>query len=141
VRVLDKLQPLALLVPRVALGVIFIAHSYHYVFGGMAGPKHMVEGFGFAWWAAYVSKYTEFFGGILVIFGLLTRLWGIGLVIDMAVAIDKVHWKSGLLGENNYQLPLALASIAFALICFGAGPLSLDAMWRGKRRTPAVKKG
>jgi putative oxidoreductase len=138
VRLLDKLQPLALLVLRAVLGIIFIVHSYHFVFGGMSGFKHMVESFGYPWWAAYLSKYTEFFGGILVILGLLTRFWGVGLVIDMAVAIDKVHWKSGLVGENNYQLPIALGAMAFALIFFGGGPLSLDAMWR--RRPPVGAK-
>ena len=138
-RFLNKLQPLGLLAMRVILGIIFIAHSYRYVFGGMAGFKHMVEGFGYPWWAAYLSKYTELLGGILVIFGLLTRLWGLGLAIDMAVAIDRVHWKSGLMGENNYQLPIALAAIAFALIFFGGGPISLDAMLT-RRRSSAGRK-
>jgi putative oxidoreductase len=138
-RFLDKLQPVGLLAMRVILGIIFVAHSYHFVFGGMGGFKHMVEGFGYPWWAAYLSKYTEFFGGMLMIFGLLTRFWAVGLAIDMAVAIDKVHWKSGLLGENNYQLPICLAVMAFALIFFGAGPISLDAMiWR--RRASSSKK-
>jgi putative oxidoreductase len=138
-RFLNKLQPLGLLALRVVLGIVFIAHSYHYVFAGMAGPKHMVESFGYPWWAAYLSKYTEFFGGILVIFGLLTRVWAVGLVIDMIVAIDKVHWKSGLLGENNYQLPMVLGAIAFALIFFGAGPISVDALL-GRRRGAASRK-
>ncbi len=138
-RLLDKLQPLALLVLRVVLGIIFIVHSYQFVFGGMSGAVKMVTGIGFPWWAAYVSKYTEFFGGILVIAGVLTRVWGVGLVIDMSVAISKLLWRNGLRGQRNFQLELALAAMAFALVCFGGGPLSLDSMWR-RKRTAAVKK-
>jgi uncharacterized membrane protein YphA (DoxX/SURF4 family) len=50
----------------------------------------------------------------------------------MLVAIAKVHWKNGLLtrapGAAGYEFPLSLAAIAFALICFGAGPFALDRM-------------
>jgi putative oxidoreductase len=139
VRLLDKLQPLALLLLRVALGTIVIVHSYHIVFGGMAGFRHMVAGLGYPWWTAYLSKYTEFFGGILVIAGFLTRLWGLGLAIDMTVVITKVLWKNGLTGQGNFQLELALAAIAFSLLSFGGGPLSVDAMLWRRRRTPVKK--
>ena len=49
-------------------------------------------------------------------------------LIDMIVAIAKVHWKHGLVGEGNYQLPLTLAALGLALILFGAGPIALDAI-------------
>jgi putative oxidoreductase len=82
-------------------------------------------------WLAYFSVAAEFFGGIGVIVGLLTRLAALGIVINLSVAIDKVHWKNGFTGNGNYQFPLALAAIAFALIFLGAGPIALDGMFGG----------
>jgi uncharacterized membrane protein YphA (DoxX/SURF4 family) len=52
----------------------------------------------------------------------------LGLVIDMSVAIAKVHWKHGFMGQGGYEFPLALWAIAFALIFLGAGPISIDAI-------------
>lgn len=129
-RVLDRLQPLALLVLRLALGAVMIAHGYSKVFGGLSHTAQMVSNLGLPGWLGYFSAAAEFFGGVAVIIGLLTRLAGLGIVINMGVAIAKVHWKNGFTGNGNYQFPLALAAIAFALIFFGAGPIALDAIWR-----------
>ena len=87
---------------------------------------------------AYLVAAAEFFGGILVIVGLLTRLAAFSIFIDMFVAITKVHWKHGFRGEGGYEFPLALAALAFALIFLGAGPISLDNLvWKGRGRTKA----
>ena len=64
--------------------------------------------------------------------GFLTRLTAFCVLIDMLVAIVGVHLKNGFLGEGNYQFPLALAAIAFALIFFGWGPIAVDWLWGGK---------
>src|SRR5579871_3671488 len=125
-RFLDHLQPLGLLVMRLALGAVMIGHGYPKIFGGMAGAVKMVSSLGIPGWMAYLSAGAEFVGGILLVAGLLTRLASLAIFVDMAVAIDKVHWKHGLLGEGGYQFPLALAALSFALIFFGAGPISLD---------------
>lgn len=130
-RYLDRCQPLALLVMRIVLGAIMIGHGYHKVFGGMDKVVHMVSGLGLPGWLAYLSAYTEFFGGILVIAGLFTRVVALAILIDMLVAIAKVHWKNGLIGQGGYEFPLSLAAIAFALILFGAGPIALDGIRRG----------
>jgi len=129
-RHLDRLQPLALLVLRLVLGAIMIGHGYPKVFGGFPHVEQMVRGLGMPGWLAYLVAATEFGGGILMILGLFTRCAGIAMVIDMSVAILKVHWKNGLLGQGGYQFPLALAAMAFALVFFGAGPFSLDALRR-----------
>jgi uncharacterized membrane protein YphA (DoxX/SURF4 family) len=65
---------------------------------------------------------------------LITRIASIAVCIDMVVAIFKVHLKNGFTGQGNYQFPLALAAIAFALILFGPGPISLDRLLNGPRR-------
>lgn len=132
-RFLDRLQPLALLVLRIVLGIIMIAHGWGKVFGGLSHHVQMVSNLGLPGWLAYFSAAAEFFGGILVIAGLLTRCAALAIIIDMAVAIWKVHWKNGLMGDHGYQFPLAVAAIAFALIFFGAGPIAFDSLRGGGR--------
>ena len=132
-RSLDRLQPLALFVLRLVLGVIMIAHGSSKVFGGISHHVQMVSGLGLPGWLAYFSAAAEFFGGILVIAGFLTRFAALAIAINMGVAIWKVHWKNGLMGDHGYQFPLALAAIAFALIFFGAGRIAFDSLRGGGR--------
>src|SRR5215813_10622930 len=91
----------------------------------------MVSNLGLPGWLAYVSALAEFGGGILLVIGLLTRCAAFAILIDLAVAIWKVHWKNGLLGNGGYQFPLALSAIAFALIFFGSGPIAFDSVRSG----------
>jgi putative oxidoreductase len=125
-RVLERLQPLALLGLRVVLGVIMIAHGYSKVIGGMSKHVSLVGSLGLPGWWAYFSAAAEFGGGILLIGGLLTRFASLAVFLNMFVAIWKVHWKNGLRGPGGYEFPLACAAIAFAIIFFGGGPISLD---------------
>ena len=129
-RTLDRLQPLALFVLRLVLGVIMIAHGYPKV-TGFSHFQAMISGMGLPGWLAYLSAAAEFLGGILVVLGLFTRCAALAILIDLSVAIWKVHWKAGLLGDKGYQFPLSLVAIAFALIFFGGGPMSLDSIRRG----------
>lgn len=133
-RILDRLHPLALLVMRLTLGVIMTAHGYHKVFGGLHHTAQFMASLGIPAWLAYVASFTEFLGGLLILGGFFTRIAAFALVIDLAVAIWKVHWHNGLTGSSNgsgYEFPLAVATLAFALIFFGAGPISLDHVLRG----------
>ena len=119
---LNRLQPLALLVMRVVLGAIMIAHGYHKVWGGFHQHMEVVGSLGIPRWLAYLSAGTEFFGGIAIVLGLFTRFFSLAIVIEMGVAIWKVHFKNGLTGNGGYEFALALATMAFALMCFGGGP-------------------
>lgn len=125
-RYLDRLQPLALFVVRLVLGAIIVAHGYQKVFGGLQHHAQFVASLGLPAWTAYLSSFTEFFGGILVLIGLFTRVAAFAICINLSVAIVKVHLHNGLLGKGGYEFPLALATLAFALIFFGAGPIALD---------------
>jgi putative oxidoreductase len=119
---LNRLQPFALLVMRLVLGAIMIAHGYHKVFGGFHHHMEMVGSLGLPYWMGYFSAGTEFFGGIGIVLGLFTRFFSLAIVIEMSVAIWKVHFKNGLMGNGGFEFPLALAAIAFALVCFDGGP-------------------
>ena len=125
-RYLDRMQPLALLVMRLVLGIIFVDHGYHKVFGGLHHHVDFVVSLGLPAWSAYLSAFAEFFGGLLVLIGLFTRAAAVALCIDMCVAIAKVHFHNGLTGPNASEFPLALAALSFALIFFGSGPIAFD---------------
>jgi len=130
-RYLDRLQPLALLVMRLALGVVMLAHGYQNTFRHLHDHVHMVVNLGMPAWLGYVSSFTEFFGGLLILAGFFTRPAAVAICIDLIVAIWKVHWRNGLTGDHGYEFPLALAALAFALIFFGAGPIAMDHVLRG----------
>lgn len=138
---MEKLKPLALLLLRLALGVIFAFHGYPKLFthtqDAMQGFVHM----GFPSYFVYIAGVIEFFGGCLLIVGLFTRVAGLFLAGEMAVALVRVHGiLSNPMNVEAYQFPLAMAVGAFALATLGAGLISLDqAVFGGGGRAPARK--
>ncbi len=135
---LEKLQPLGLLVLRLGIGAVMTAHGAQKVFGGMHEHMGFVHQLGMPGWMGYLSAGTEFVGGILLIAGLFTRVVGVLMAGEMAIAIAKVHWHNGLAHPMGMDLPLAIAVGAFALIFFGAGEISLD--WVFFRSKPGARK-
>jgi putative oxidoreductase len=127
----ERLQPLALLFMRLTLGAIMVVHGYHKVFGGLHHHADFVASLGFPHWLGYVSSFTEFLGGLLILAGLFTRVAALAIFVDLVVAIWKVHLHNGLTGDHGMEFPLAVATLAFALIFFGAGPIALDHILRG----------
>ena len=133
-RYLDRLQPLALFILRLVLGLVMVMHGSHKVFGGLHQTAHFMGNVGIPAWLAYVASFVELLGGLLVLVGFFTRAAAFAVCIDMIVAIWKVHWHNGLLGSPDhvgYEFPLSLAAIAFALIISGAGAISIDHVLRG----------
>jgi putative oxidoreductase len=130
VRYLDRLQPLALLFMRLTLGAVMVVHGSHKVFGGLHNHAHFVASLGLPAWSGYLSAFTEFLGGLLILAGLFTRAAAFAICINMIVAIWKVHWHNGLTGDHGFEFPLSLAVLAFALIFFGAGPIAIDHILR-----------
>ena len=123
---LDRVQPLALLVLRLALGAIMIAHGWQKIAGHMHGVMGMLGHLGIPPWMGYLVVAAEFGGGILIVVGFLTRFAAFAILIDMLVAILKVHLKNGMTGQGGFEFPMTCAAIAFALIFFGAGPIAID---------------
>jgi putative oxidoreductase len=137
---LEKLKPLALLLLRVGLGVIFISHGYPKLF---TQSQHATEAFahlGFPAYFAYISGVLELFGGILLIVGLFTRIAGLLLAVEMAVALVKVHGiLTNPMAVHNYEFPMAMMVGAFALAALGAGMISLDQPIFAKQRNFSKK--
>jgi putative oxidoreductase len=139
---LDRLQPFGSLVLRLVLGVIMTAHGYSKIVprGALYNFTHMVGHLGMPPWLGYVAAFTEFFGGLLLILGLLTRIAAFGCAIDMAVAILKVHLHAGLTGSGGMEFPLALFAIAVMLTATGGGLLALDDLvGRGGGRAKVIR--
>ena len=139
---LEKLKPLALLFLRVALGAIFIYHGYPKLFTHTREALQWFARIGFPSYFAYAAGILEFFGGCLLIAGLFTRVAGLLLACEMAIALWRVH-KIILepMAVQNYELPLLLATAAFALAALGAGPIAFDRIFfpEGRRSTRKTK--
>ena len=119
---------------RLTLGAIMTVHGYRKVFGNLHNVAHMVSGMGLPAWLGYVSAFTEFLGGLLLLVGFFARPAAFAVCINLCVAIWKVHLHNGLMGSPDrpgYEFPLAAATLAFGLIFLGAGPISLDHVLRG----------
>jgi putative oxidoreductase len=136
---LNALQPLGLLLLRVALGIIFISHGYP----KLAHPGAMHGMFiqrGLPGYFETIAGMLELFGGGLMILGLFTRVAALLLTIEMGVAIWKVHSSGGLMAVHNYEFPLVLLAGCFALATVGAGQASMDqALFEGGGRSRGAK--
>lgn len=126
----------ALTLLRVIAGTVFIAHGAQklFVFGiaGVSGAFGQM-GVPFPGIIGPSIALLEFFGGIALVIGVLTRLASLGLAANMVGAILLVHLKAGFFNPAGIEFPLALLGTSLALVLAGAGEFSLDAVI-GKRR-------
>ncbi len=131
----ERMRPFTALVGRVVLGAIMIAHGWGKVIprGSLYNFAHTVAHLGLPYWLGYVAAFTEFFGGIALILGLLTPIAALGIAIEMAVAIMKVDLRHGLTGPQGYEFPLSLLALALMILADGPGYLAVDRLLlRGK---------
>tara|TARA_B110000240_G_C13469869_1_gene440440 strand:- start:816 stop:1277 length:462 start_codon:yes stop_codon:yes gene_type:complete len=125
---------------RLGAGVIFTAHGAQKLFGwfggyGLEGTAGWMESIGLApgTLMAAAAGGAEFFGGLLLIAGLLVRPTAWILAITMLVAIITVHLQNGLFMSNNgYEFGLALLVISVGLAIRGAGSMSVDNLLQKK---------
>ncbi len=128
----------ALTILRLVLGVVFLAHGSQKMLGwfggyGFHGTMGFFEHLGMPAPVAFLVICTEFFGGLGLIVGLLTRIAALGIGVEMIGAIFMVHLPNGFFmnwygtqkGEGFEYHLLAIATAA-ALLLRGAGAFSLD---------------
>lgn len=123
----------ALLVFRVVVGAVFIAHGWNHIFGGgkIAGTARWFEGLGMrpGIFHAWVASVTELVVGVLLVVGFLTPLAAAGVVGVMLVAWITNHRGNGFFifrpGEG-WEYVMTLTVCGLALSGLGAGALSLD---------------
>ena len=126
----------ASLILRVPVGLILAAHGAQKLFGWFGG--YGLEGTG-QWMAsiglepgylmALLAGSAEFFGGLALVLGVLTRPGALVSALTMLVAIFSVHFSNGLFMSNNgYEYALTLFAVTVALTLQGGGRFSLDGL-------------
>ncbi|WP_019028672.1 DoxX family protein [Colwellia piezophila] len=127
-------QSLSALPLRLIAGIVFAAHGAQKLFAwfggyGLEGTGQWMESIGLApgYLMALMAGSAEFFGGLFLIAGFLTRPTSFVLAITMIVAIFTVHIDNGLFMSNNgYEFGLSLIAITLALFIQGGGKYSID---------------
>lgn len=124
------LTDLALLVARVALGVILVAHGWQkFDEWTVAGTAASFEGMGVPAPSVSAAVVTgaEVIGGALLIVGLFTPIAAAANAVSMLVALFLVHAPAGLfVSEGGYELVLAIFAGLVVLAASGAGRFSVD---------------
>ena len=129
-------QQIGIAALRIVLGIVMAAHGYQKLFTmGIAG----IQG-GFTKMGVPLPMITaplvaglEFFGGLALIVGLLTRLTALGLVIDMLGAISFVHISNGFFAPRGYEFVLALMAASLSVALAGPGAFSIDGLLARKK--------
>lgn len=134
-RVLDRLRSPALLLLRCGLALVFIYHGYPKLFGNTATFVRAFGDIGIPAYFVYIVGVVETFGGLVLALGLGTRAAASLLLIDMCAAMWKYNFNEGIYAVREYELPLTLGLAALLLTTTGAGPLSLDHLIHGRKRT------
>ncbi len=127
-----------LAVVRLVLGAVFFAHGAQKMLGWFGGYGYgatmgFFEHNGIPAVFAFLAIAAEFFGGIGLLVGLLSRVAAFGITCNMLVAIASVHHHFGLFmnwtgqqkGEG-FEFHLLVLAITFLIMVRGAGALSLD---------------
>jgi putative oxidoreductase len=144
---------IGLLLLRLALGAIMIAHGLQKAFGLFGGPGPegvigMVTGMGFkppeVW--AWLLIATELGGGIGLVLGFLTPLCALAVVIAQLVAVFMVHGPHGFFMGGGpvpgFEYNLALLGAGFCLLFTGPGRMSVDyPLFGGRRRAVSEPVG
>jgi len=124
---------LGLVILRLAVATIFIRHGAQKLFVfGFAGVTDAFTHMGvpFPGLMGPLICLLEFFGGIALVIGLLTRLVALGFVCDMLGAILLVQLKNGF---SRYELEFLLLGSSLALALMGAGRFSVDSLIANRR--------
>lgn len=125
-----KITSLAILLLRLAVGIVFFAGGAAKMLGWFAnfGPE-MTVGFykmmGFSKFWAYLSSYTELIGGLLLIIGFLTRVAAFALFINMVVAFI-ISLPGGFIAEHGSSTPFEFMICVLVILVSGPMQFSID---------------
>ncbi|QDU38603.1 Putative oxidoreductase MhqP [Maioricimonas rarisocia] len=131
---------MGLLLIRGIVGIVLMMHGSQKLFGAFGGPG--LEGFaGFLesiavplpMVSAILAACAEFFGGLALVLGLLTRIVAIPVAFTMFVAIVKVHNEAFFIKESGMEYALTLGLVVVGLALTGPGCLSIDHLIFGRR--------
>jgi putative oxidoreductase len=134
--VYEKLMPYMYPLLRAMMGLIFIPHGMQKLFGvfgafpmqGYVGffGKFLGPTFGTSGWVYYIGC-LEFFGGIALVIGLLTRFVAVQFVAFMAIAALFVNSEVGWFWtKGGTEVSLSWGVVCLFILIMGAGPMSVD---------------
>jgi putative oxidoreductase len=145
---LSFLQSFGLLVARLGLGGILLLHGWMRWNAGVPEQIDYLTQFRtpYAEVAAWGSIIFELVGGVLLIVGALTRLVGLGVLIEQILIIAYTNWYKWpptLLNadgtyKGGYEYNVALGLLGLLLFVMGAGAVSIDRLFR--RKKPLVEE-
>lgn len=142
-RIPGSREGLAQVIIRAALGIVMFPHGAQKAFGWFhgPGPQGTLDAFaamGFPQWSTCILIFLESGGALLLVAGLLTRIWALGIMISISVCVALNHLQHGFFmnwygqqqGEG-YEYHLLIIGICLALIVGGGGRYSLDhLLWK-----------
>jgi putative oxidoreductase len=130
-----RFKDVALLLGRIGVAVVFLAHGLQKWENGIEGTAKFFEqtGIPMPTLAAIFAIGVEIVGSVLFIVGFLTPLVGLGYVAVSVGALLSVHIDNGLTGQGGYELVLVLAAAGLAL-GFNSGRFSIDHALFGRKR-------
>jgi putative oxidoreductase len=117
----------ALLIARIIVGVVFMAHGAQKLFGAFGGPglSAVVQMMGPL---GYLVTIGEFFGGLGLIVGFLSRFSAVSIIIIMLGAIGMVHAKVGFFmnwtgtqAGEGFEYHLLAIAILITIVIAGPG--------------------
>jgi putative oxidoreductase len=136
-------QDLGLLVTRIALGGVMIAHGIQKAFlSGFAGTQQGFAGMGapLPGLTAVLVTLLELVGGVAVVLGLATRVVALLYALTMVGAAVLVHLPNGFYAaDGGWELVGLLAIVSVALVVGGPGRLSLDHLVAERRRAHSTR--
>ena len=140
---LSFLQSFGLLVARLGLGGILLLHGWMRWNAGIQEQINYLTQFRapYAEVAAWGSIIFELVGGVLLIVGALTRLVGLGVLIEQILIIAYINWYKWpptLLNadgtyKGGYEYNVAIGLLGLLLFVMGAGAVSIDRLFRRKK--------
>ncbi len=126
----DALAPLAYPLVRISLGAILLPHGYDKLFlagAANAARNPILKIFGDPLVGAYFIGCVEFFGGLMLVLGLLTRFAAGAIAIEMFVIAFFVLWPAWGWTNRGMEYAIFMMLIAIAIFIRGGGQFSLDA--------------
>jgi putative oxidoreductase len=128
---LNKYQPQVLSILRIVVGLVFLQHGLQKWFGIPVAVPALANIQLFS--VVGIAGVVEIVSGSLITVGLFTRYAAFFASGEMAVAYFMSHFPRGFAPiANGGNLAVVYCFVFFYLIFAGAGPWSLDVMWRKK---------
>lgn len=151
----NPLHDIGILVLRLGLGgatLFYGAQKLLGVFGGHGFSDTLTffhDKMGLPATLVALSIFAESFGALAIIFGLLTRLAAVGLVVNFAVAtyfstgkgeaLHVIFTNPGPTDPPKLFYPMALGVMALCVALTGPGRVSFDALlFKGKKKLKAI---